>query len=568
MNLRETKIQITLIHYVSIFILVSMILAFSLTMVDINYFIQKYDTLDTIGFEMDVNIPDGEVEHEISSLLILNDGMTQDMLDIVSEMTAYTHMPMRFLDELDDLSGPRGLNDVLLISGRLITNDKVETLSDLSDKGYHIIMTSIPNLDNLSQSSLDFLGIRRYEGLTRAEEVRLLGGFLLGGLLELEAMPYDFYPVVLSSSTRVFADDNDEMPLIWRNSQGQGQIYVNNTPFFESVLGYGLFSAILSDLNDDFMYPVVNAFTYTYRGMPFLSNENLDVIMEVYNRESLLLQHDILVPDVLALNKSRALVPTNIVTASFQTDDPVVIRNTLANQLINFEKDFNKLDGTFAYEISGRPELDRAYIDQVSNYFNIQSLYDHEGVYGDDYLSNDYFIDSIIRPWQVGDMNLRVTDNGTTNIPITYNEIHKESHQVLELYSMMTAFGYLTHHLDLEHVIYPIHIEDNWIGYSKEYTEFIDLYNEYFDDFDKTNAVETSKKIRAYLEAKPRIKYYDTEIHLQVDNWQGRMSFILRTDKELLNVRNGTATKIEEGSYLIRANSPYMLLELKPVGLN
>lgn len=565
---KRNEFQVTSIYYVMTLMILAMIVIFALSMMDINYFISSYKS-----FSKDVNewIYKGQVDAEYDEdleCLIVEMDLTNIGIHIIEETFINSHIKYRKVTDLDAV-GKEVIENIgfILISGSFL-NDQAnrEEIFDLVRSGKDVLITSMPDSEALEDRNLrEIMGIKAVDGSKPLENLRFLDGFMLGGLLEFADIDSQFMEVDLLSSTKKFVDDGKEVPVIWRNVFGKSQIFVVNGQLFESKVGYGVLSGIMSEVFIDYIYPVINSVVYTYNGLPYLSNENTDTLEAIYNRDALLLQEDILLPDIIAFNKVRGMIPTAIVSYGFHEKNEINMDTDIVNRLENYKKDLYKLNGTFALFYNNAYEINESDFDQISHILPISAIYEpSDGLISLDLLSQ---VNIILKPWSIKENNFKVDAEDNIYIPITYSTLLEDTKSKMDLYAMATAYGLISHNLDIEEIIYPNDERHNWINISKVYLDFIDQYRVKMADFVNRDIVETSKIIHQFKTADIVVYYGSDRIEVVIDNLKGEMDFILRTNKGIVSISSGFYKEIEANVYLITLDNPTSVIELEQINL-
>jgi hypothetical protein len=461
--------------------------------------------------------------------------------------------------------------EIIIISGSEFRNiGNVDMLSEYLKKGKHIIFTAMPDVGYIETSGLkEIMGIKSITQSQNQEGLEFLQGFMIGGLLELPKLSYKAPEVQLLSTTKKYVTGSKKSAVIWRNTYGDSEIYVVNAPFLETNAGYGILSAIMAQIYPDYIYPVVNAKVFTYTGLPYVSYENTSELEEIYSRDAMQLQQDILIPDILSINKSRNLIPSGFLTDSFLKGYMDEINKYSKKQINNYQKDIYKLGGEVGVVYSGDLEKDIELYHDLFNNNNFKSiLLNEENLETLNELidKEQYsFIESILGPWTVKKESFGYITESTVYIPFTINGIVNTDLEKLEFYSGITAFGVIIQNLDLEQIIFPKENKDNWMNVSRDYVKFIDSYRKKFEMIESRNITETSQSVKKFEINSPSIGYLNNKIELRFKEWYGESYYILRTNKEVESVVEGTIEKIEEGVYLVTAKNKEVDIILRQI---
>lgn len=461
--------------------------------------------------------------------------------------------------------------EIIIINGSEFSSlENMDMIFKYLEKGKHIIFTSMPDVGYIEASGLkEIMGIKNITQSHNQEGVKFLQGFMIGGLLELPKLLYKAPEVELLSTTKTYVIGSEKSAVIWRNTYGESEIYVVNAPFLETNAGYGILSAIMAQIYPDYIYPVVNAKVFTYTGLPYVSYENTSELEEIYSRDAMQLQQDILIPDILSINKSRNLILSGFLTNSFRKGYRDEINKYSKKQINNYQKDIYKLGGEVGVVYSGDLEKDiEIYHDLFNNNKFKSILLNEENLETLNELidKEQYsFIESILGPWTVKKKSFGYLTENTVYIPFTIDGIVNTDLEKLEFYSGITAFGAIVQNLDLEQIIFPKENKDNWMNVSRDYIKFIDSYRKKFEMIESRNITETAQSVKKFEINSPSMVHFNNKIELRFKEWYGESYYILRTKKEVESIIEGTIHKIEEGVYLVTAKNKEVDINLRQI---
>ncbi|GAA0178412.1 DUF2194 domain-containing protein [Clostridium sediminicola] len=562
MNNKKRDIEVKNENYFAIASIIFLLFVLMMTITNLNYYIRK--SKENLNMEAKNTIPvleEGKKVELNQTCLIVAGEDKNNSLGIVEESLEKAKIGYNSKTKFEDITD-KELNsaEIIIINGSEFSSlGNVEMVYEYLKKDKHIIFTSMPDAHFVETSKLhEIMGIKNITKFKNQEGVKFLSGFMLGGLLEFPELSYDAPNIELLSTTKIYATGFKDSPLIWRNIFDESEIYVVNGQFFETNAGFGILSAIMAQIYPDYIYPVVNAKVFTYMGLPYVSDENTSEIEEIYSRNTMQLQQDILIPDILSINKSRKFIPNGFFTDSFNKDNRKKIDGFNANQINNYGKDIYKLNGEVGMVYSGDLEKD---IEIYHNLFskNFESLYlNEEDVETlNEAISKDKFsfIESVFGPWTSKNKSFGYLNKSSVYIPFTIDGVPNADSQKLEFYAGVTAFGTIIQNLNFKQIIYPEDDRDNWMNVSREYIKFIDSYREKFQMIEERNISDTAQVVKKFEINSPSIEYFNNKIEIRLEEWYGEAYFILRTNKAITSINEGTIEKIEEGAYLVTAKN-------------
>lgn len=451
--------------------------------------------------------------------------------------------------------------DMLMIEGsELKTEKEAEQLEQLIEEQKTLIFLSLPTQDYIEQYDLnELLGIRKVFGQHTQKELNLVSGFMLGGFHQFEDLIYNALDLDLLFSTKVYAygkkTQDKGSPVIWRNTYNNSEVYVVNGPFMETDASDGITSAILAEIEEDYIYPVLNARLMVYESFPYVSDKNKKQLEKNYNRDAMRVQHDILFPDLLSINKLRGFIPNGFFRLGFEETELSKISPNNQRELTSYQAQLFKDGGEVGLRYTGDIERDLNGYNQVFKDSDVKSVLINAETTDTEIaeiLEATEAVETIIGPFEK-EKNYQYLNDQAIYLPFTSEGIVRSGQAELEFVSMVTAHGTIAQNLDLEEIINPADGQEKWTGGHKKYVQFIDNYRKQFSFLDSRNITETSTILKNLLNNAPAINKSSNTIEISFPNWQGESHYILRTPKKIKSVENGTFKEIEENAYLITA---------------
>lgn len=569
MNDKEREYQVKNHNYIVLASILISVFILMIAMTNLNYYILQNKEETDIDAK---NLHRPEEKKQIqfnASCIIVTGQYEKESNRIVQESLKKAKMPYSVKASFGDITNQELQSaKIIIINGsNLNTIGDVDKIYEYIDKGKHIIFTSMPVAGLELKNMKEIMGIKNVTQAQYQEGVNFLPGFLLGGLLELPNISFDAPKVELLSTTKTYVTGSEGQPIIWRNVNKASEVYVVNGSFFETNAGYGILSAIMAQINEDYIYPIINSKVFTYKGLPFISYDNALELKEIYNRTAMQIQQDILIPDILSINKSRGLIPNGFIV-SF-VDDKNRIELYSRKQIINYEKDIYKLGGEVGMVYSGDLEKD---LDTYANLFknkDVKSILikdkqlDRLKEFAHKVELNS--LEAVLGPWEPTKESFSYLTESAVFIPFTIDGLANTDSEKLSLYSSITAFGAIVHNLDLEQIITTNPDRVNWMDLSRDYIKLVDSYREKFNMIQARNISETAQSIKKYVNNTPTIEYYTNQITIKFDKWYGESYYILRTGKEISNISGGNYIKIEENVYLVIVKNKEVTLDLRPM---
>lgn len=545
-----------------------------MTMANLNYYIRK----NKVNSETDndnalyLQKPEKQPKLETSCLIVWGNDK-KNTIDIVEDSLEKAKIGYISKAKFEDINDEelKAVKTIIINGSEFERLGNVEKFFEYIKEGKNIIFTSMPDVSYIETKGLkDIMGINNITESKNQKGVKFLPGFMLGGLLELPNLSYKAPVADLLSTTKTYVTGPKKSSLIWRNIYGKSEIYVINGPFFETNAAYGIMSAIMAQINPDYIYPVVNAKVFTYEGLPYVSYENSDELEKIYNRDAMQLQQDILIPDILSANKSRGFIPSGFLTEGFNRQNIGDINKYYAEQINNYEKDIYKLGGEVGMAYSGDLEKDIKTYKSIFNNKNFKSILLNNNNNLDTIIKSINkdqcsFIESAFGPWTEKNKNFGYVTSSTVYIPFTIDGVYNTDQHKLEFYSGITAFGAIIQNLDLKQVIFPENDKGNWMNVLRDYVKFIDFYRQKYEMIQPRSVTDAAQAVKKFDNNFPSIKYSNNKIEIRFEKWYGESYYILRTNKEIDSITNGSAEKIEDGAYLVTVKNKEIDINLRQV---
>ena len=467
---------------------------------------------------------------ESPEYLVFSEGFEENIKETMSVLETlaglkHTHMCVNASDS-SDLELSEYMDS---LQGVIICGDKEgnvlsrSQLQKFIDKGIPIIYTQMPEAEAIRENGLDdVFGIYQLNGMARQKGMRFLGKVFVGGNMDLKNIEYSMEDVELLPTCKVYAyalneseeetdTKNEELPpIIWRNTMQNSKIFVVNGTFFEENQGYGILTSILSQIYGDYLYPIANALVMIHDSLPYDGVTDEELMKKMYGRNSLRFQTDIFVPDIISLCKREDIIPTFYSSASSEM-----------KEMDFFKRSIIDLEGELADEKSARVKA----IDTFGQKGRIWEEY--------------------------------------PNIPVTASGYKKKDANLLKLYSIGSAFGFVVHKVDASEIVNPESEAFNWVSVVKDYGKYIAYYQEDFGKLESRTAKNASICYMEYRLMEPHISYGENRIDVKINHMPGKASFVLRTEKKIEDVAGCQYTKLGDDVYLIKTENDSMSIILK-----
>ena len=509
---------------------------------------------------------------------------------IVAQWCAYAKRPLSCFGSLSEyLAAESGGTRALCIDPRRLSLPSDETgLAELAGQDLTIIFCALPDPDTVIRSAAlcTLLGIEAAEReRTPLTGVCLYEGFLLGGEalygqdtgMDVD-MEIPWYR--LESGTKVYitgltqkAEDDEGQghrpAILWRNNEGRARVFAVNADFMEDETGLGLLEGMIAESSSYLLYPVVNTQNLTVADYPSFASENTGELQRIYASSHRLLLQNTVWQGLLASSERSGFKMTCFLTTQLRGAEGAPRAEDLEYYMRQFGEGHGEAgrsaDGSGADSPISQWERDSAFFREAGSSYTHTAAYAGEGA--------AKFL-QIVEAGGAPDIRTVVSDGEgpllsflTEDITcqgITHRADRYGFREDLKNRSVQTALAYTNILLDLRQVTWPEAEEDHWENYSREVLGNIETWWKPYSQFHKTTATESDSSLRDFL----ALGYEDwregDKIMLELSGWEGAVSFLLRThDREVRSVAGGTATRLEEGIWLLSIEEDTAQIELK-----
>lgn len=484
---------------------------------------------------------------------------------------------------------------VILNADVVNTKEDIHILAEMTKLGINIIFTSLPDTSIIesSQTLQKILGIKKVlsenfytNGMT------FFDGFLLGGKTTYHKLKKHIPYFELTSGTKAYAVGemknqtakkvkNEELPpVIWRAYYDNSFVFSVNSDFFKDHTGLGMLTSMLSEMNEYFIYPIVNAQNIVCQNYPYLSNENSAEIQKRYYHSTKSFCENVLWPDLAQILDSTGDKLTGMIAPKFEYSDSE--EEILADSVNYCFRQTEKISGEVG--ISGdQMESKSFYTEKIDEdsatlsellpdyHFKVfspgempESIYKQYvgNTQKDTVLSN---IRTIVTQKEADQRPvLSFYNNDILSMANTIDGFSHTDEEDLYLRSIETALGYSSASLDFSHVIYPTSMQDDWTKLSRNFSRYLTTYwAEFREVFDQVTVSDADTKARRFLSLTYNSFRQNNNITLSISDFQKEASFILNLSNErITSVSDGTFAEIEPNKFLVTATAKDVVIKV------
>lgn len=597
-------------NFLMMLTMILVVLALFLNSAVLKEYFNDYDVNHMADADIIPKTDESQTVNKAAGQILFFGGDDNGYFNTVKEWTGYRKMGLKVyasLGELQEVTAAEGTDGTyLLVDGELLEQSTEEysvTLSEYVEGGGVVIFYRMPSYSTIRgcETLRKLLGIQHLRAESvKLLEIRLYSGFLLGGEthysfdaasdpdladMESEIPWYD-----ISARTKTYmvgfiseeergssGINNEDMPaIIWRSNMGSGSVFAVNGDYIQTA-GLGILDAMLYEAEDYSLYSVVNAQNLFLAGFPDLTNENKELMAEVYGMTTEQFCRDILWPSFVAAADKGNWRITSFISVK-QNDSTVTAPKT--DRLIDYLKYFNE-EKTEAGVTLGRinstdilrsvrdekTELDKLQLDYLfacgyvrsENRRQLASLINGDG-------QMDFFdgIRTVVGEYDETEPVLYWLTDKLTCQNATADAYRHSYRDSLRLKSIETSLGYSNIQTDVFRALNPADESDQWQNLAEKMAANIDTLWKPFAVFDKTTVSESDARVRNFLNGSVQSYRDGDKITVQTENFSGGAYLLLRTHGEQISDMTGGSFKsVEKDAYLLTLTDATAVITLK-----
>lgn len=518
-------------------------------------------------------------------ILILSQGTEDTISKILTEWCVYNkylYRAERILPEKEEIAD----YDVVLFGDYRIRREDTGLLYAYSDLGITMIFTRLPDYQDISSDKqlAAFFGISGEvtENVT-ADGIKIFSDFMInkeriyskndyfGDLDDTNiSIPYyslgagyEIYAVgLLDNQDELSIEDNDLPPLLWRTTTNNSYVCAVNGDVFNGITMLGVLTGFMAHQGEFYVYPVINAQTISLISYPYFSNENSMVMQKLYSRSSEAAARDLLWPNVIQILKNYGGSYSFFAAPQLDYQDRTGPKE---NYITFYLREIRKLSGIMGLslsQVSGNELEDVITQDEL---FFQKSLpdYDFTALYTGNFstdevkhsMNKDFLknISLVLSDYKEGDKLIGFLNENVLSVKVTLDGYRHETMDDLQMISIENALGMSNTKVDFGRVFYPDSSLDEWNNLSLKWSRGDTYYKDY-SVLDMVSVYEMEKRVRRFLALDYTCDYNQNEISITMDHFNEEAYFILCTNNKSIDyVENGTAEKISQTAYLIKA---------------
>ena len=478
--------------------------------------------------------------------------------------------------------------DIALFGDYNITSEDSERLYAYADLGITMIFTRLPDYKEitLDRNLAAFFGIRAgvMEDVT-ADGIKIFSDFMLSKeriyrqgdyfgeeddteihvpYYSLRA-GYELYAVgILNHQKELGIEDRELPPLLWRTVTDKSFVFAVNTDIFDGMSMLGVLTGFMARQEECYLYPIVNAQTISLIDYPYFSDENKEAVQKRYSRSSEAVARDILWPNIIQILKNYGGSYSFFAASQLDYLDGVGPKE---DYLSFYLREIDKLPGSMGLSLGQVSDAGlQDIIDQNASFYQrYLPEYDFTALYTADFhteevqrsLHQDFLknISLVMSDYRKGDALVRFLDDQVLSVKFNLRGTRHETMDDLQMICVENALGMCNMKMDIGRVIYPEDSFDEWNYLSLKWSKG-DTYYKDFSALDMVSIYEMENRVRRFLALDYTYEYDENHIDISLDHFDEEAYFLLFTQSGRIDhVENGTAEKISDTAYLIRATA-------------
>ena len=522
-------------------------------------------------------------------------GTNPNIKGVTTQWCRYRRRNLVTKDHCTELIFQKHLPKLIVVDGKSLSTEDIPVLLEWCDKGIHMVFCGMPETRVAMRKEMEtLLGIRSI----REQDVELQGivlheGFLLGGgysyivrdkvteKLQDLSLTTDWYE--MGSGTKAYftglldqsfygETQNEYLPaIVWRNSIHDTKIFVVNGDYMEKATGIGFLSAMLNEIEEYSLYPVINAQSMVIVNYPSFTPENEETMEKLYSRNSYRVLREVVWPGLNAVLTNTDSKMTCMLTTKM---DHNAVAEPSTEDLVFFMKLFREqkaeagisCDQTSNVPVSMKLDTDELFLQKNLPNYQFQTAYvaKEYPVTMKKLLDIHGFSDvsTFLSDFEENKELVYLSGPDTVLTTINYGDTHYYSEDIRER-AIETALGYSCVTEDLQHIIYPQGPEDEWQNVYSDFGRFTDTFYDPFDTFEELTLSESGERARQFLTTEYTEKRTGNRIDLHSEYDTGY--FILRTHEETIDQITGADyEEIEDDAWLLSLNQKDVKITLKP----
>ena len=426
--------------------------------------------------------------------------------------------------------------------------------------------------------------------------IRVTGDMFLG--LQGFGFDSDIYTtavtdVMLTSDAVPQVTSQEGHPIIWSHNSGQGKYIVCNSRERDDKNNYGIYTAILSQLKEDYIYPVMNIKLFFIDDFPSPVPEgNFERIYQETGLSTADFYRRLWWPEMLNNGEKYNVKYTGLIIENYgdQVKGPFMpLADVNArNSLIVYGRELLKAGGELGIHGYNHQSLAPAGYGQDSlGYATWESQADMEESLRElkRYIADaypGYEIHAYVPPSNILSpegkaavknvftdikvysslwnglatakqyfQNFQLNADGTCELPRVTSGHVSTSEKMWETYIVVNYNGVFSHFVHPDEIFYEESENLTWTMMKQGLTDLLSELQNRFGWLEPVTATEGYEKMKDYFQMDYRLTRSEDGIKINAWDFHQPLTFILRTDKKIGSVTGGSAQRVQANAYVL-----------------
>lgn len=517
----------------------------------------------------------------------------------VAQMLSDEKKDSRSVIAYNDFAVDDGYDGIIIATGflsKVRAMDKVENYVQAG--GRALILQSLDNTMT-NTDLLERLGVISVGAYVSERGADIKTDFMLGlKEFSISIPAYDnvVTKVTLEPSSIVHMTTSFGTPMIWEHIDGAGKYIIYNSRERDDKVHRGLLSAMLSNIREDYIFPILNAKLFFIDDFPSPVPEGkFDKLYNEVHMETADFYRKVWWPEMQRQAQQYGLKYTGLIVETYgdQVNGPFnpLPTNGARSNLIVYGRELLNMGGELGIHgynhqslaLPGYIKNEIGYVPWPSKEAMVESLkelnrYVHE-VYPEykiqtyvppsNILSNEGYeavreafpelkiYSSLYDGLEEEDQFVQEfnrNDDGTLNVPRVSAGHNPTLMSKWELFNLINYRGVFSHFLHPDEIFYEESKDTSWNEMREGLDNFLIEADQRFGWLEPVTASEAALKLADYIDMDYRVEKMQDDAGMKIHAWNFHqpLSFVLRTNKEIESVTGGEFTKIQDNAYIIK----------------
>lgn len=410
--------------------------------------------------------------------------------------------------------------------------------------------------------------------------------------------------VALNSDATILMESTTKNPLLWQAQYGKGSFMVFNGTLLFGKASRGIIAGAVSLMEPDYVYPIFNTKTFFIDDFPApIAKGRNELIYKEYKKSLASFYQTVWWPNMLKTAANYNILYTGAIIESYSDnvtppfdnveDGEVVYLISFGRELIQSGGEIGfhgynhqsltldkKVVASFGYNAWESTEDMEKSIEELVSYtkrafpsYKVTSYIPPSNVLSLE--GRKVLIDNLPNLTTIAALYLeddsdkahiqefQVAEDGIIDMPrITAGYVIDESDE-WAIANTLTSLGVFSHFIHPDDVISKDRAKGNWSDIYKEFNQLMKDIHTTYPWLRAMKATEAAIDIASTLQTTSTIEKNDNVVQGNIENYMNEQYFILRTDKKIGKLDNCEVTRIDDGTYLIKALAAQFEVTLK-----